>query len=392
MPNPLALIAEITHRCPLHCVYCSNPLELASRSEELATADWLRVFSEAAALGVLHLHLTGGEPLARPNLTELIAGARQSRLYTNLITSGIGLSRERLAQLVEAGLDHIQLSFQDSSEGPANWIAGARAHAHKLELAGWIHEHKIREDRVRAHPTIERRNRIAFTVNLVVHRQNIDHLDEMIDQLEGLHPDRMEIAHAQYYGWALKNRSALLPTRAQLDRAVAVAKTAEERLRGKIRIDMVVPDYHARFPKACMGGWGRQLLLIDPAGRALPCHAAGVIPGMHFDNVREHTLDWIWQNSEAFQKFRGEAWMPEPCRSCDRRKEDFGGCRCQAFLLTGDASATDPVCELAPLHHLIEDAVREDAAAEPAPEARGAPFHVLQEKMAGLWTYRTDPK
>jgi pyrroloquinoline quinone biosynthesis protein E len=375
MPNPLALIAEITHRCPLHCVYCSNPLELTSRSEELATADWLRVFSEAAALGVLHLHLTGGEPLARPDLAEMIEGARKSRLYTNLITSGIGLSRDRLAQLVEAGLDHIQLSFQDSSEGQANWIAGARAHAHKVELAAWIREH-----------------RIAFTVNLVVHRQNIDHLEKMITALEALHPDRMEIAHAQYYGWALQNRSALLPTRPQLDRAVAVVAAAEQRLRGKVRIDMVVPDYHARFPKACMGGWGRQLLLIDPAGRALPCHAAGVIPGMRFDNVREHTLDWIWQNSDAFQKFRGEDWMPEPCRSCDRRQEDFGGCRCQAFLLTGDASATDPVCELAPLHHIVEDAVREDATPGSTPEAREAPFHVLQEQMAGFWSYRTDPK
>ena len=374
MPNPLALIAEITHRCPLHCVYCSNPRELTSRKEELATADWLRVFGEAAALGVLHLHLTGGEPLARPDLAELLEGARQSRLYTNLITSGIGLSRERLAQLVESGLDHIQLSFQDSSEVLANWIAGARAHAHKIELAAWIRSH-----------------RIAFTANLVVHRQNIDHLEEMIAALEALHPDRMEIAHAQYYGWALQNRSALLPTRAQLDRALTVVAAAEERLHGKVRIDMVVPDYHARFPKACMGGWGRQLLLIDPAGRALPCHAAGVIPGMPFDNVREHTLDWIWQSSEAFQKFRGEDWMPEPCRSCDRRKEDFGGCRCQAFLLTGDANATDPVCELAPLHHLIEAAVREDAVTGSAPEVQDASFHVLQEKMAGFWSYRTDP-
>jgi PqqA peptide cyclase len=375
MSNPLALIAEVTHRCPLHCVYCSNPLELTARREELGTADWLRVFGEAAALGVLHLHLTGGEPLARPDLAALIAGARQSRLYTNLITSGIGLSRERLTELVAAGLDHIQLSFQDSNEGHANWIAGARAHAHKIELAGWIREH-----------------RIAFTANLVVHRQNIDHLDEMIAALEALHPDRMEIAHAQYYGWALKNRSALLPTRAQLDRAVAVVAAAEERLRGKVRIDSVIPDYHARFPKACMGGWGRQLMLIDPAGRALPCHAAGVIPGMRFDNAREHGLDWIWQSSEAFQKFRGEDWMPEPCRSCDRRTVDFGGCRCQAFLLTGDAGATDPVCELAPLHYLVEDAVREDAVMSSAPEAREAPFHVLQEKMAGLWSYRTDPK
>src|ERR1700677_4498603 len=282
MQNPLGLIAEITHRCPLHCVYCSNPLKLTSRKEELATADWLRVFSEAAALGVLHLHLTGGEPLARPDLTELIAHARQSRLYTNLITSGIGLARERLAQLVEAGLDHIQLSFQDSTEGHANWIAGTRAHAHKIEVAGWIREH-----------------RIAFTTNLVVHRQNIGHLEEMVATLEALHPDRMEIAHAQYYRWALEHGSALLPTRAQLDGAEVVVTTAQERMRGRVRIDMVDPDYHARFPKACMGGWGRQLLLIDPAGRALPCHAAGVIPGMRFNNVREHGLGWILQRSEG---------------------------------------------------------------------------------------------
>jgi PqqA peptide cyclase len=374
--HPLALIAEVTHRCPLHCVYCSNPLEMTARNEELATADWLRVFREAAALGVLHLHLTGGEPLARPDLAEMIAGARDAKLYTNLITSGVGLSRERLQQLVDSGLDHIQLSFQDSEEGSANWIAGARVHAHKLELAKLIRGH-----------------RIAFTVNLVVHRQNIDHLEQMIVALEALRPDRMEIAHAQYYGWALKNRSALLPTKAQLDRALAVVAAAEERMLGRVRIDMVIPDYHARFPKACMGGWGRQLMLIDPAGRALPCHAAGVIPGMHFDNVREHGLGWIWGDSAAFQKFRGEDWMPEPCRTCDRRTEDFGGCRCQAFLLTGDATATDPVCELAPLHQIIEDAVREDAAKESAvSEIREAPFHVLQENMSTLWSYRTDPK
>src|SRR5208282_923015 len=194
--------------------------------------------------------------------------------------------------------------------------------------------------------------------------------------LEALHPDRMEIAHAQYYGWALRNRAALLPTRAQLDRAVAVVAAAEERLRGKVRIDSVIPDYHARFPKACMGGWGRQLLLIDPSGRALPCHAAGVIPGMRFDNVREHGLDWIWQNSAAFQKFRGEDWMPEPCRSCDRRQEDFGGCRCQAFLLTGNASATDPVCSLSRDRNLVDAVIdRANAAVVAAPN----------------WVYRIDP-
>jgi pyrroloquinoline quinone biosynthesis protein E len=376
IPPALALIAEITHRCPLHCVYCSNPLEMISRQDELATADWLSIFEQARTMGVLHLHLTGGEPLARTDLTELTAGAHKARLYTNLITSGIGLSRERLDALVDAGLDHVQISFQDSNETDANWIAGARAHRHKLELAGWIRSH-----------------RIAFTANLVVHRQNIDHLEEMISALEVLQPDRMEIAHAQYYGWALKNRSALLPTREQLDRAVEAAAAAQERWRGKIRIDVVVPDYHARYPKACMGGWGRQIMLIDPAGRALPCHAAGVIPELKFDRAPEHPLGWIWEHSEAFRKFRGEDWMPEPCRSCDRRAEDFGGCRCQAFLLTGDAAATDPVCQLAPTHYLVEATLSESRAETGnLPVVREAPFHILQEKMAGFWSYRVDPE
>ncbi len=325
--------------------------------------------------------LRAGSRSARPDLAELIAGARQARLYTNLITSGIGLSRERLAQLVTVGLDHIQLSFQDSRE--ESLPTGSPEPAATATKSNWRQ--------------LIRQHRIAFTVNLVVHRQNIDHLEEMIHALEALNPDRMEIAHAQYYGWALTNRHALLPTRAQLDRALSTVTAAQERLKGRVRIDMVVPDYYARFPKACMGGWGRQLLLIDPAGRALPCHAAGVIPGMRFDSVREHGIDWIWQNSEAFQKFRGEEWMPEPCRSCDRRKEDFGGCRCQAFLIAGDAAATDPACELAPMHRLIEDAVRNDGTSEtesaaPIPQPREASFHVLQEKMAGFWSYRTDPK
>jgi PqqA peptide cyclase len=362
LSNPLALIAEITHRCPLHCVYCSNPLELASAKSELSTHDWLRVFAEAATLGVLHVHLTGGEPLARADLTELTAGAHSAGLYTNLITSGIGLSRERLERLVDAGLDHIQLSFQDSGEMHANWIAGTKSHAHKVEVAGWIKEH-----------------RIAFTANLVVHRQNLNHLEEMICFLEGLRPDRIEIAHTQYYGWALKNRVALMPTRAQVDNAVRTVSSAAARLKGKIRIDSVVADYYARFPKACMGGWGRQLMLIDPAGRALPCHAAGVIPGLSFDNVRERSLEWIWRESDAFQKFRGESWMPEPCRSCDRRTEDFGGCRCQAFLLTREASATDPACSLAPAHPVIDKALRE----VPIETASGSPTE---------WIYRANPK
>ena len=375
--NPLALIAEITHRCPLHCVYCSNPLEMAAVSSELSTAEWIGVFQQSGKLGMLHAHFTGGEPLARPDLTELIAGARAAGLYTNLITSGLGLSEGRLKALVDAGLDHIQISFQDSREGAANWIAGAKAHAHKIELSRLIRRHKL-----------------AFTVNLVVHRQNIDHIEEMISFIEQLAPERMEIAHTQYYGWALKNRAALLPTRSQLEKATEAVAAAEKRLAGSIRIDFVVPDYYARFPKACMGGWGRRLMLINPAGKVLPCHAAETIPGMTFENVREQTLDAIWQQSSSFQRFRGEEWMPEPCRSCERRAEDFGGCRCQALLLTGDAMVTDPACSLAPAHHIVEAALMEANSGQAAvsqPVAASS-FVQLQQRTTGFWSYRTNPE
>jgi PqqA peptide cyclase len=376
IPNPLALIAEITHRCPLHCVYCSNPLEMAAANSELSTKEWIDVLQQCGKLGMLHAHFTGGEPLARPDLRELIAGARASGLYTNLITSGIGLAETRLQALLEAGLDHIQLSFQDSREDSANWIAGAKAHAHKIELSRLIRSHKI-----------------AFTVNLVIHRQNIDHLDEMIVFIEQLAPERMEIAHTQYYGWALQNRSALLPTRAQLDKAVAAVSAADKRLAGRIRVDFVVPDYYARFPKACMGGWGRRLMLINPAGKVLPCHAAEVIPGLKFENVREQTLDYIWQRSPSFQRFRGEEWMPEPCRTCDQRTQDFGGCRCQALLLTGNAEATDPACSLAPEHHIVEAALAEaNSSAAVSQPVSATSFVQLQERAEDLWSYRTNPE
>jgi pyrroloquinoline quinone biosynthesis protein E len=375
IPNPLALIAELTHRCPLHCVYCSNPLELAAVSSELSTAEWIDIFQQAGKLGMLHVHFTGGEPLARPDLPQLIASARGAGLYTNLITSGIGLAETRLQALVDAGLDHIQVSFQDSREVAGNWIAGAKAHAHKIELSRIIRRHKI-----------------AFTVNLVIHRQNIDHIEEMISFIEQLAPQRMEIAHTQYYGWALRNRAALLPTQAQLERAVEAVEAAEERLAGRIRIDSVVPDYYARFPKACMGGWGRRLMLINPSGKVLPCHAAEVIPGLIFENARQKTLESIWRESSSFQRFRGEEWMPEPCRSCDRRAEDFGGCRCQALLLTGDAAATDPVCSLVPAHHIVESVLAEtnssDAVSQPVPASS---FVELQQGSSELWSYRTNP-
>ena len=374
--HPLALIAEVTHRCPLHCVYCSNPMQLAGTQSELSTAEWTSVLQQAGKLGMLHAHFTGGEPLARTDLIELIAAARAAGLYTNLITSGIGLNEQRLKSLVDAGLDHIQISFQDSREGAANWIAGAKAHAHKIELSREIRKHKI-----------------AFTVNLVVHRQNLDHLEEMIAFIEQLNPERMEIAHTQYYGWALANRAALMPTRAQLEKAVAIITDAEKRLAGRIRIDSVVPDYYATYPKACMGGWGRRLMLINPAGKVLPCHAAEVLPGLSFENVREKTLAWIWQESSSFQRFRGEDWMPEPCRSCDRRTEDFGGCRCQAFLLTGDAMVTDPACSLASSHGIVESAVREaNSNVEIEQPVTATSFVQLQKLTTDVWSYRTNPE
>ena len=362
-PGPLSLIAEITHRCPLHCVYCSNPLEMQARGRELSTADWTRVFDAAGQLGVLQLHLTGGEPLARQDLTALVAAGRKAGLYVNLITSGIGLGPERLDDLVRSGLDHVQLSFQDAEEDAANRVAGTRAHAHKIEVARHVKQHPV-----------------AFTVNVVVHRQNLGRLREMIALAEELEADRIEIAHVQYYGWALRNRDALLPTRAQWERSLPVILSAKERLEGRMRVDFVAPDYYAKYPKACMGGWGRSVMLIDPAGRALPCHAAGSIPGLQFENVQARSLRWIWEESPAFQKFRGESWMPEPCRSCDRRTQDFGGCRCQAMLLTGDAAATAPVCALSPMHGVVEEAlerVNRDPVVNPTP--------------GPAWVYRIDP-
>ena len=355
--TPRALIAEITHRCPLHCVYCSNPLEMQRRSAELPTENWISIFQQAAELGVLQLHLTGGEPLSRSDLTELVLAGREAHLYLNLITSGVGLDGSRLDQLIEAGLDHIQLSFQDTEEGFANEFAGTRSHALKLRVAEVIRE-----------------RRIAFTINIVVHRRNVERLEEMLAFAEHSGAQRLEIAHVQYYGWAFRNRDALLPTREQLDRSVEIVEAARERLKGRLRIDFVLPDYYAKYPKPCMNGWGHQQMLIDPAGRVLPCHAASVIPGLEFSSARERPLRWIWEESPAFNRFRDESWMPEPCRSCDRRTRDFGGCRCQAFLLTGDAAATDPICALAPTHSIVEETLQR-----------------VNGSGGRSWVYRIDP-
>jgi PqqA peptide cyclase len=369
MTGPLSLIAEITHRCPLHCVYCSNPLVMSGKGDELSTQTWIDVFQQAAAMGVLQLDLTGGEPVARADLVELVSGARESGLYINLITSGIGLSAEKLEQLALARLDHLQLSFQDSEARSGDEIAGVAVHAKKLEIARLIQQH-----------------RIGFTVNMVVHRRNLRRLPEMIALGEELGAQKIEIANVQYYGWAFRNVENLLPSRAQLDWSLEVIEAARARLQGRVRVDYVVPDYYAKFPKACMGGWGRKTMLINPTGDVLPCHAATVIPGMRFENVSQRKLRSIWEESESFQRFRGEAWMPEPCRSCDRRARDFGGCRCQALLITGDASATDPVCSLAPAHDRVEQIVMRVNTGHPVNTDSAA------QLLPIAWEYRQNPR
>jgi PqqA peptide cyclase len=363
IPNPLALIAELTHRCPLHCVYCSNPRELVLRNQELATADWSRVFREAAELGILQADFTGGEPLARPDLVDLVRAARSTGLYVSLISSGLPLDEARLDALVSAGLDHFQLSFQAITEDLVTEICGAKAFAQKLRVLDWL-----------------KSRRIALTLNFVVHRRNLHQLPEMLALAESSSASRVEFAHVQYYGWAFANRSQLLPTREQLMQSLDFLKDAQERLRGKLRLEYVVPDYYAKFPKACMGGWARKSILIAPGGDALPCHAAAVIPGLRFANVQKNSLREIWESSDAFLKFRGQDWMQEPCKSCDRREQDFGGCRCQALLLTGDASATDPVCSLSPQRSKI-DAILAEVSGRTEPSLLADP----------QWLYRPNP-
>ncbi len=333
-PHPIGMLAELTHRCPLGCPYCSNPLALDARGSELDTQTWARVFREAAALGVLHVHLSGGEPAARRDLVEIMAAAHESGLYTNLITSAVGITTTRLAKLADAGLDHVQISIQDSEAVSADQIAHYQgAFARKKELAAAIVRLKI-----------------PLTVNAVVHRANVDRIGAMVDLAIDLRASRVEIAHVQYYGWALRNRAALMPTAEQTARAIKTVEELRERHHGKIVIDAVAPDYYARFPKPCVGGWGRRSLNVTPAGKVLPCHAAETIPGLEFWSVRDHSLADIWAMSPSFNAFRGTDWMEEPCRSCARRDIDFGGCRCQALAITGNARAADPVCHLSALH------------------------------------------
>jgi pyrroloquinoline quinone biosynthesis protein E len=345
--RPYVLVAELTYRCPLRCAYCSNPTA-GARGPALAPADWLRVVDEAEALGVLQVHLTGGEPLLYDDLEALVARARARELYSNLITSGLPLDEARLERLRASGLDALQLSFQSARPGSSSAIAGVDAFAHKLKVAAWT-----------------RALGLPLTVNVVLHRHNLDEVPEIVALAEQLGAERLELANTQFLGWAWDNRAALLPSAAQLATARQAAQAARERLRGQMEILFVLPDYQADRPRACMSGWGQRYLVVTPDGRAQPCHAAQVLP-IEFPDVRTQSLDDIWHRSDAFARFRGGAQLAEPCRSCDRREVDFGGCRCQAYLMTGVLDATDPACALAPRHDLVV-AARASADVEPPP-------------------------
>jgi len=357
--RPYTLIAELTYRCPLRCPYCSNPVDIARRGNEIVTATWLRVLREAEALGVVQVHLTGGEPLLRDDLERLIEGARHLDLYTNLITSGLPLTRERLSRFHALGLDSVQLSFQSSRASESDRLAGAPSFRHKLEVACWVKSLGL-----------------PLTLNVVLHRDNIAEIAEIIELAEACAADRLELANAQYVGWAFQNRSALLPTREQLEQARATAEAARVRLRGTMEVVFVTPDYYSAYPKSCMDGWGRRFIVVNPEGTALPCHLAHTLPGLRFANVTDCHLADLWHHSPGFNQFRGEEWLPDPCRTCSRRSMDFGGCRCQAFLLTGKVGATDPACTLSPDHDLIE------AARQHATDLAGRP--VLFAYRSGL--------
>jgi pyrroloquinoline quinone biosynthesis protein E len=333
---PVGLLAELTHRCPLQCPYCSNPLELERVNTELTTEEWQKVMRQAAQLGILQVHLSGGEPTVRRDLEDIVKAAADAGLYTNLITAAVLLTRERLQKLKDAGLDHVQVSIQDVDRAAENAdrIAGYKGGSDKKKIvAGWVRELGL-----------------PLTINAPIHRHNIGSVEAIIDYAVELGAGRVEIAHVQYYAWALKNRASLMPTREDFMASAKIVEKARERLKGVIVIDAVVPDYYAKFPKPCMGGWGRGIINVTPSGRVLPCHAAESIKGLEFDNIRDKPLGEIWLNGQAFQRYRGTHWMKEPCRTCPRREIDYGGCRCQAFALTGDAANTDPACSLSPLH------------------------------------------
>jgi pyrroloquinoline quinone biosynthesis protein E len=383
LPNkPLWLLAELTYACPLQCPYCSNPLEFAKYKNELTTEDWKRVMREARRMGAVQLGFSGGEPLVRQDLEELIAEARQLGYYTNLITSGVGMNEKRIKAFKDAGLDHIQVSFQASSEDLNNLIAGTDAFKHKFEMARLVKKYGY-----------------EMVLCFVLHRQNIDQITDMLDLALNLDADYVELAATQYYGWAFHNREQLLPTHEQLLRAEPIAHEYQHKLKGKMRIFYVVPDYYETRPKACMNGWGKVFLTIAPDGTALPCHAARQLPGMALPNVRQHSIEWIWNESPDFGQFRGFEWMKEPCLSCSEKDEDFGGCRCQAYMLTGDAANADPVCHKSPHHHLITEVIDRETRIAASKQATERPIvyrnpknsKSLAEQSSTQHTHSTEP-
>ena len=338
---PLWLLAELTYSCPLQCPYCSNPVDIANYKNELTTEEWLTVLRDARKMGATQLGFSGGEPLVRKDLEILIAEARKLGYYTNLITSGVGMDAERIAAFKEAGLDHIQVSFQASDAELNNFLAGTDSFKHKLEMA--------RQVKKQGYPMV---------LNFVLHRQNTDQIEDIIKLAIALEADYLELATTQYYGWANHNKEQLMPTREQIEKAEKVAHEYQEKMKDKMRIYYIVPDYFEDRPKPCMNGWGNVFLTITPDGTALPCHSARLIPDLELPNVKDHSIDWIWRDSPDFNKFRGFEWMKEPCRSCDEKEKDFGGCRCQALMLTGDAANTDPVCSKSPLHSKLVDDIK----------------------------------
>jgi pyrroloquinoline quinone biosynthesis protein E len=343
---PYTLVAELTHRCALACPYCSNPRALVRGPEELTTEEWLRVVDDAAELGVMQLHLTGGEPLARADLEAIASRARARDLYVSLVTSGVPLEQGRLERLAPS-LDHVQLSVQDAEGASSDRIAGIAAFDQKMRVAAWVKELGL-----------------PLTLNVVLHRENIDRVEAIVALAERLRADRLELANVQLVAWALENRGALLPNASSLERARTVAADARKRLDGQMQVVFVLPDWHADRPRACMDGWGRRFAVVAPDGAVLPCQAARGLP-LDFETVRSRSLRAVWTDGEALSAYRGDAWMAEPCKSCDRREIDFGGCRCQAFALTGDLRATDPACALAPQHALVR-AARDEAERPPA--------------------------
>jgi len=337
---PRWLLAELTYACPLQCPYCSNPLDYAHYKTELSTEDWKRVLSQARKMGAVQLGFSGGEPLTRRDLPELVKHARELGYYSNLITSGYGMTEEKIIQLKEAGLDHIQISIQASTQELNDHIAGTASFEHKKDIAHLVKKH--------GYPMV---------LCIVIHRENIHQMPDILAMAEELGADYLELANTQYYGWAHVNRDLLLPTQEQFEQAEAIAQAFKEKVAGKMKIYYVVPDFYEDRPKACMNGWGTTFLTIAPDGVALPCHSARQLPGLDCPNVKDYGIEEIWHDSKAFNFFRGNEWMKEPCRSCDEKEKDFGGCHCQAYLLTGDMYSADPVCSKSPDHRVIQQAI-----------------------------------